>query len=201
MKRIILASASPRRKQLLEQIGVPFQIVRSDIEEEHIKSEDSHHKLAQRLSLGKARAVGKTHKNAIIIAADTIVVFQKRIIGKPKTEANASKILKLLCGKTHKVITGFTIIDSESRKSVTKSVETKVKMKALTDEEIKSYVKTKEPLDKAGGYGIQEKGAMLIESIKGDYFNVVGLPLAALSEELKKFGIRPFTQTLSGRAF
>ncbi len=188
MKRIILASASPRRKELLEKIGLKFEVEPSDYAED-MRSRLSPYELARVISLEKARVVARKHKNAIVIAADTFIVFKGKIMGKPSTEAEARKILMILKGKSHSVITGFTIMDTEENKVLTKSVETIVHIKNLTSEEIDAYVKSKEPLDKAGAYAIQGLGSVIVERIEGDYFNVIGLPLSALAEGLKEFGI------------
>lgn len=191
MKKIVLASTSPRRKMLLKQIGLNFEVVASDFKEK-IDIKMSPHKLAQELSLGKAKAVAIKLSNSIIIAADTFVTFKGKILGKPKEEQDAKRILKLLSGKMHLIITGFTIIDTTTGQTATNSVETKVYFKKLTNKEINSYVETGEPLDKAGAYGIQEKGSLFVKKIEGDYFNVVGLPIYALVEALKKFGVKIF---------
>lgn len=188
MKSIILASASPRRKDLLEKIGLKFKIVKSDCKET-IDMNLNPHSLAQKLSLEKARIVAKKYKSAIIIAADTLVILDNRIIGKPKDKKDARETLKLLSNRVHSIITGFTIIDSSSGKSVSKSEETKVFMKKITDREIDSYIKTGEPFGKAGSYAIQEKGSMFIEKIEGDFFNAVGLPIYSLIKALKNFGV------------
>lgn len=187
MKRIILASASPRRKELLKKIGLKFTVDASKYKEDSILNMPPK-KLANFLSLQKAKDVAKRYKNAIVIAADTLVVLGNEILGKPHTETGAKKMLMKLNGKVHLVITGFAIVDTDTNKTVTKSVETKVYFKQLTVKEIDNYVKTKEPLDKAGAYGIQEKASAFVEKIEGDFFNVVGLPLNALTCELKKFG-------------
>jgi len=189
MKSIILASASPRRKELLEKIGFKFKIAVSKYKES-IDPNLSPHELAQRLSLEKAKIVAKKYKNSIIIGADTFVVLDDQIIGKPKDEKDARETLRLLSNRVHSIITGFTIIDSNTGKIVSKSVETKVFMRKIKDHEISSYVNTKEPLGKAGSYAIQEKGSMFIEKIEGDFFNAVGLPIFALVKELKNFGVK-----------
>ena len=188
MKRIILASASPRRKELLEKIGLKFEVESSDFVEE-LRSGLSSDELARALSLEKARVVASRHRNAVVIAADTFIVFRGKILGKPGTEAESRKMLTRLSGKPHSVITGFTILDTDSGKVLTKSVETIVHVKNLTREEIESYIKSGEPLDKAGAYAIQGLGSVIVERIEGDYFNVIGLPLSALAEGLKEFGI------------
>jgi septum formation protein len=188
MRKIILASASPRRKELLEKIGLKFEVEPSNYAED-MHSRLSPDELARAISLGKARAVARKHKNAIVIAADTFIVFGGKIMGKPNTEAEARKMLMALRGKSHSVITGFTILDTEENKVLTKSVETVIHIKKLTPEEIDGYVKSKEPLDKAGAYAIQGLGSVIVERIEGDYFNVMGLPLSALAESLTEFGI------------
>ncbi len=188
MKTIILASASPRRKELLEKIGLKFEVEPSNYEE-NMRSELEPHELAKKVSLEKAKAVASKHKNAIVIAADTFIVFQGRMLGKPKTEVEAKEMLKTINGKSHSVITGFTIIDTEKNKALSRAVETKVYIRELTLKEIDAYVKSKEPLDKAGAYAIQGLGSVIVEKIEGDYFNVIGLPLSALTESLKEFGI------------
>ena len=189
MKRIILASASPRRRELLEKIGLKFEVEPSNYAED-MRSRLSPDELAKSISLEKAKVVASKHKNAIVIAADTFIVFRGKIMGKPGTEAEARKMLMMLRGKSHSVITGFTILDTDRNKVLTKSVETIIHIKNLTPEEIDAYVKSKEPLDKAGAYAIQGLGSVIVERIEGDYFNVMGLPLSALAEGLKEFGVR-----------
>ncbi|MBM3166240.1 MAG: septum formation inhibitor Maf [Chloroflexi bacterium] len=189
MKRVILASESPRRRQLLGQIGLKFQVVPSNSTED-LGSSVEPHELAKSLSMEKASSVAKKHKNAVVIAADTFGVLEGRILGKPKTEGEAREMLVAMSGKTHSVITGFAILDADDGKSVSRSVETKVRFRELTAGEIEAYVRSGEPLGKAGAYAIQGLGAVLIEKIEGDYFNVMGLPLSALAESLKEFGIR-----------
>jgi len=188
MRKIILASASPHRRELLEKLGLQFEVIPGN-EEENIDVTIAPHKLAQELSYKKSRAVADKNKNALVIAADTFIVFQGKVMGKPLTDSEAYAMLKTLNGKSHKVITGFTIIDTENGKTLSHSVETKIYMKSLSPAEIDNYVKSREPLDKAGAYAIQGLGAVIIEKIAGDYSNVVGLPLNALSESLREFGI------------
>jgi septum formation protein len=188
MKRIILASASPRRKELLEKIGLKFEVEPSNYSE-NMRSKLSPDELARSISLEKAKVVASKHKNAIVIAADTFIVFGGKILGKPGTEAKARKMLMMLKGKSHSVITGFTILDTDNDKVLTKSVETIIHIKDLTSEEVDTYVRSKEPLDKAGAYAIQGLGSVIVEKIEGDYFNVIGLPLSVLAEGLKEFGV------------
>jgi septum formation protein len=184
--KIILASNSPRRRELMKRILNDFLMEDSNFEESSVPKM-SPKKLAERLSFCKADAVYKRHSDSLVIAADTIVVLGSRILGKPKSTEEAVTMLMSLSGRVHKVITAFTIMSS--KKSVTRSVETKVFMRRFTDEEAASYVRTGEPMDKAGAYGIQGMGGLLIDKIDGDYYNVVGLPLTALLVELRKFGI------------
>jgi septum formation protein len=191
MKQIILASASPRRKALLQQIGLPCKVVPSNIIEKlnpRLKPRGQ----VEQLALEKAMSIAEKYPQSIIIAADTVVVMRDEIIGKPISREDAKRILEKLSGKSHTVITGFSIIDTQLHRKVTKSIESTVFMKKLTKKDIEKYIDTNEPMDKAGGYGIQEKGGVFIERIEGDYFNVVGLPISALIEELKRFGVTIF---------
>jgi septum formation protein len=187
-RQIILASASPRRKELLALTGLKFRVDASDYEEE-MHHRLPPHDLAKVLSLEKAKAVSGKYPDAIVIAADTFIVFRGRFLGKPHTEEEARRMLVMLNGKSHSVITGFTVVDTFAKKRISKSVETKVFFKRLTPEEIDAYVCTKEPLDKAGAYAIQGLGSVIVRKIEGDYFNVIGLPLSALMDSLKKFGV------------
>jgi septum formation protein len=191
MRKIILASASPRRRELLEKIGLKFQVEPSN-HGEAIPSGIEPHELARKISLEKAQIVARRHKNAVVIAADTFGVFHGRILGKPHTEDEARQMLKMLSGQPHSVITGFSIIDTGRNKALSRSVETIVHIRKLTPAEIDAYVNSQEPLDKAGAYAIQGLGAVIVERIEGDYTNVIGLPLSALAEALKEFGIKIF---------
>jgi septum formation protein len=188
-RTIILASSSPRRKELLGLTGLQFKVDPGDVKED-MNLKMSPHELARFLSLEKARSVAGKYDDAIIIAADTVVVMKEQILGKPHTIEEARRMLALLNGRTHSVITGFTIIDMDTGKTLSRSVETRVTFKNLTMKEIDAYVKTKEPLDKAGAYAIQGLGSVLVKRIEGDHFNVIGLPLCALVESLKEFGVR-----------
>lgn len=188
MKKIILASRSPRRKQLLEQIGLEFEIDPSDYHED-MSLKMPPRKLAEYLSLGKAEDAAKRHKDSIIISADTFCVLNGKIMGKPHTKENARKMLKEFSGKAHSVITGFTIIDTQTNKRISKSAETKIYFKKLSEEEINNYIETGEPLEFAGAYAIQHLGGLFVKKIDGDYSNIIGIPLLPLTEELKKFGI------------
>ncbi|MDA8431780.1 MAG: Maf family protein, partial [Nitrospiraceae bacterium] len=173
-RRIILASSSPRRKELLSLTGLKFTVDAGDYEE-ILTSSVPPRSLARRLSLGKAETVSRRYGNALIIAADTFITFRGNLLGKPHTPKEAGRMLRLLGGKTHSVITGFTVLDTASGKRRSRSVETRVRFRKLTPSEIRAYVRTGEPLDKAGGYAIQGIGSLLVREIEGDYFNVIGL--------------------------
>lgn len=178
----ILASASPRREQLLKLLTEDFKIVPSSVEEilpKNIKKE----KIPQYFAEQKATDIGKKFPNDIVIGADTAVFANSKILGKPETANEAKSMLKMLSGKTHKVITGCAVYKNGICKSF--SEVTKVKFYKLTDAEIDNYIASGECFDKAGGYGIQSGGGLFVNTIKGDYFNVVGLPIAALSRFLK----------------
>jgi septum formation protein len=192
MKRIILASASPRRRELLKQIKLDFETDPAEYEE-HLTTNLEPHELVRELSAGKAKSVAAKYSNAIIIAADTIGLLDGQVIGKPRNNAEARKMLTSLSGKCHLVITGFTIIDTETGTIATHTEDTMVYFKQLTPGQIESYIKSGEPLGKAGAYAIQGLGAVLIDHIEGDFYNVVGLPLSALADSLKAFGINPLS--------
>ncbi|OGW74455.1 MAG: septum formation protein Maf, partial [Nitrospirae bacterium RIFOXYC2_FULL_44_7] len=189
MKKIILASASPRRKEILALTGLRFRVEPSDYEE-ILDNAIKPHNLAKLLSLEKAMAVAGKYRDALIIAADTFIVFKRKFLGKPHTSQEARKMLSLLNGKFHSVITGYTILDTGTGKKITRSVETKVWFKNASAQELDAYVATREPIGKAGAYAIQGRGAVMVKKIEGDYLNVVGLPLFDLVESLRKFGIR-----------
>ncbi|MCE5312360.1 MAG: Maf family protein [Nitrospiraceae bacterium] len=188
MRKIVLASSSPRRREILKNTGIKFTIDHAECDESLHSFKDPH-KLARELSERKALAVAHRHGDALVIAADTFIVFKDKLMGKPHTDKEALRMLAQLNGKTHSVITGFTIIDTKNNKKVSKSVETRVFFNKMSADDLKAYVKTGEPLDKAGAYAIQGRGAFLVKKIEGDYLNVVGLPLAELLNTLKKFGI------------
>ena len=191
LRKIILASSSPRRKQLLEQLGLAFSVDPSDCPED-LSQKLEPHALARKLALQKALSVASRHAAAVVIAADTFGVLDGRILGKPRDAAGARDMLAALSGRCHSVISGIAVADARNGKNVTASVETQVYFRRLTPAEIDAYVATGEPLDKAGAYAIQGLGAALVERIEGDYFNVVGLPLCALCDLLKDFDIKIF---------
>lgn len=181
--KIILASTSPRRKELLESIGLDFSVIPSNYEEEHGLGL-SPAEYVKYLSKMKGREVAKRHEG-LIISADTVVVHKDRIIGKPRDKEHAFEILSLLSDDIHSVFTGYTIL--ENSKIISKSVETKVFFNKLSDDEINEYINTGEPIGKAGAYAIQGLGKKYIKKIDGCYHNVVGLPLPSLIETLKEF--------------
>lgn len=188
MNKIILASSSPRRKDLLSGLGIKFETDPSNYQED-MSLKMSPEKLAIYLSLGKAKDVAQKHKDSIVIAADTFCVLNGELLGKPGTKEEAICMLKNLSGNVHSVITGFTIIDTRTNEQTSKSVETKVYFRKISEKEIDAYVASGEPMDKAGAYAIQGFGGLFVEKIEGDYFNIVGLPIAPLYLELQKFGL------------
>ena len=186
MQNIILASSSPRRKALLEQIGLEFTVEPSRYEEDMTITAEPK-TLARILARGKAFDVAQRHDSGLVIGADTFLSYENKVIGKPKDPAEAVSMLEHLAGRTHSVITGVAVIDAATEQEELRAVETLVTFRDLSQEEIVDYVATGEPLDKAGAYGAQGRGALIIEKIEGDYFNVVGLPVATLAEMLKLF--------------
>ena len=182
---IILASNSPRRKEILENTKVKFSIKGSQIDEV-IKTNESPKETVMRLAYEKALDVAKNNAESLVIGADTIVVINDTILGKPKDETEAYDMIKMLSGKTHYVITGFALINLSLQKKVVDCEISKVTFKELSKECIKDYIQTKESLDKAGAYGIQGYGALLVNNIQGDYFNIVGLPISKMSDCLKE---------------
>jgi septum formation protein len=188
VKTLILASTSPRRRALLQRLGIPFTVVPSHYEEElhPVLSPDE---LVKQLSSRKAHEVAVRYPNAVILGADTVVVSAGQVLGKPHTKQRAIEMLRQLSGQEHLVITGYTILDADQK--VSRCVETKVRLRQLSRAEIEEYVGTGEPLDKAGAYGIQGLGGELVETIEGDYDNIVGLPLTEVALDLTKFGFMP----------
>jgi septum formation protein len=182
---IILASTSPRRRELLKKIVKDFRVVKSGVDESRIKA-PTPIAFAKKAAQLKARAVAQKHPDSIVIAADTIVLLGKRILGKPKDKQEAISMLRNLAGKTHQVITALAVI-FPGKKMISDTSVTSVKTKKISDQEIIDYVATGQPLDKAGAYGIQEIEEIFIERIKGDYDNVVGLPVYKLKKILDQF--------------
>lgn len=184
-QKIILASGSPRRKQLLEGLGLPVEVCVSAVEET-VEGNPPPHLYVQQLALLKGAAVAKNIKKGLVLSADTIVWFRNKVLGKPENQEDARRMLWAMSGKTHSVFTGICVIDAKTGKSITDYEETTVTFRTLTEEEIYRYVETGEPMDKAGAYGIQGIGSLLVDGIAGDYFNVVGLPLNKLYLVLKE---------------
>lgn len=189
MSEIILASASPRRSELLRNMGLDFSVVVSDADEASVDRDVPPEIYVQELALLKAASTAKKitdRKDAIVISADTVVVNNGAILGKPDSEAEAERILSELSSRTHQVFTGICVLRIRDAYTVCKAVRTDVTFKELSKAKIRRYIDSGEPMDKAGAYGIQGRGAMLAERINGDYFNVVGLPVSALSDILEQ---------------
>ena len=184
---IVLASASPRRSELLESAGIAFRVAPADICEDPFPDEDPvDHVL--RLAEEKARAAAAATEGRFFLGADTIVLCDGEIMGKPKDHADARRMLKKLSGVPHEVVTGFSVFDRERKGAVCEAVRTKVYFKTLRDEEIDGYIATGCPFDKAGGYAIQGGAAHMVQKIEGSYTNVVGLPLCEVVETLRRMG-------------
>lgn len=184
MKKIILASSSPRRRELMTTAGQEFEVIVKDVDES-IPEGTAPVDAAKMTAKKKALAVAEEYPENTVIGADTIVVAGEKILGKPADRADACRMLRMLSGKVHEVITGVCIVCGEKLENFAQV--SKVKFYELTDEEIEAYVDTNEPMDKAGAYGIQGKGCVLVEKIEGDYFNIVGLPVAEVVRKLKLF--------------
>lgn len=187
-KQLVLASASPRRKELLENLQLDFLIHPSEFEEKdtHLTPEE----LALHNAIGKAQKVAKYYKDAIIIGVDTVVAFENHFLGKPKDKEDAARILRLLSNTTHKVITAICLFDTKADKNLTATETTLVTMDRLEEADIQAYIESGEGEDKAAGYAIQGLGSLFIKKIEGDYFNVVGLPVYRLRKMLQKLGIK-----------
>lgn len=185
--QIILASNSPRRKELLEQIGLRDFKVSAPNVDESVEAGLSPDQIVEELSLRKARAVKRAGPRDIVIGADTVVALDGAVLGKPRDPGDAFSMLTTLSGREHRVYTGVTVLQGE--RAVTEHEETAVVFRALEPGEIRGYIATGEPMDKAGAYGIQGLGALLVEEIHGDYFNVMGLPLLRLARMLEEFGV------------
>ena len=187
MPKLILASTSPRRKELLELAQIPFVIQKKDIDESVITTIDPAQK-AEQLAMHKAMHVGFTNQNEVILTADTVVAFKGDIYGKPKNAEEAFSMLSNLSGEQHEVYTGVAIQSKDKKISFVE--KTTVEFWSLSTEEINEYILTNDSFDKAGAYGIQSKGAILVKQIIGDYYNVVGLPISRVVRELRTFNIK-----------
>lgn len=184
VKDIILASASPRRKELLARIYPNFKVIPSRLREV-VPKEMGVENCPQYLAERKAESVAKAYRKSLVIGCDTSVIIDGEMLNKPRSTSDARDMMKALSGRVHRVITGCSLFYMEKHYSF--SEVTEVEFYQLTDEEIESYVETPEPYDKAGGYGIQGTAALFIKSIKGDYYNIVGLPIARLKREIEDF--------------
>ncbi|MBU5479933.1 Maf family protein [Blautia sp. MSJ-19] len=192
MKKIVLASASPRRRELLAAAGVIFQICAADGEEKI--TSDKPEEIVQELSRQKAMEVAakfKLEEGSIVIGADTIVAYKNKILGKPTDESHAFETLKMLQGNTHQVYTGVTVLIRKQEKwqDISFSECTDVTFYPVSDEELQAYIRSGEPMDKAGSYGIQGSFGVYVREIRGEYTNVVGLPVGRLFYEMKQHGI------------
>lgn len=188
-RRIILASGSSRRRELLEAAGLTFTVDPANISED-MSGRHSAPELVKKLAFEKAAAVAVRHPGAIIIGADTVVAIGKYRWSKPESKKEARMMLRTLSGKTHRVWTGFCIIDTKSGKRIVKAVSSKITLLPLSPKTIERHIATGEALQGAGGYMIQKGGAALIAKVNGDYSNIIGLPLVTVLSELKKFGAR-----------
>jgi len=185
---IVLASESTRRVDILRTLGISFSIIPPDIDERK-KRDESIRDYVLRIAAEKAKKVGALFPDKWVIGADTIVVHKGKVLGKPNSEEEAMEMLTALRGKWHKVLTGYCILNMSKQTSCKDVVETKVFIKDLTDEEIRRYIKTSEPFDKAGSYAVQGKGGFMVKEIKGSYSNVVGLPICEITDILLSLGI------------
>lgn len=184
---LILASRSPRRKRLLRQIGLKFTVRPSDVREDVLDHEPPERN-AKRIALTKAVQIAKGLKSGIVIGADTIVVLGKKILGKPRTQAEARRMLRSLSGRSHTVYTAFALIDAATQKKTVRIEKTKVWFRTLSGREIAEYVASGSPMDKAGAYGIQDDyGAVFVERVEGCFYNVVGFPLTKFYATLQEF--------------
>jgi len=185
---LILASASPRRRELLHGLGLDFHIEAAAVDE-RLKPRENPQDFVQRIASEKAETIGANFPDTWVLGADTIVVLDDTILGKPADAEDAMRMLCFLSGRSHEVMTGFTLCNRQAGQDFRKMVRTEVLFTAFTEEIAAAYVRTGEPLDKAGSYGIQGMGGVLVQEIKGSYSNVVGLPLAEVVEALLGFGV------------
>ncbi|QSS99107.1 septum formation inhibitor Maf [Pontibacillus sp. ALD_SL1] len=188
MSQLILASSSPRRKELLEQVHIPFQTKKQDADESSLPFYNPR-AYVQALAELKNRTVELQKHNEVILSADTIVSFEGKVLGKPQSAEEAYEMLSMLSGAQHEVYTGVMLRSSEQESFIVE--KTTVEFWPLTKDEIEYYIETGDPFDKAGGYGIQTYGATLVKGIKGDYNNVVGLPLSRVVRSLQAYGVYP----------
>ncbi len=192
--KFILASSSPRRRELLAMIGLDFEVIPSHVPEVHQPGEVPEEYVA-RLSRDKANAIASEHPDRWVIAADTTVFYGEELLEKPVDAPDAERMLAIIAGRTHVVYTGVTLVNAARGWRDTRITESEVRMLPMSDSDIAWYVRTGEPLDKAGAYAVQGVGSMFIESVHGNYTNVVGLPLATLFQMLRKAGVDPLTRS------
>ncbi|MEO0068638.1 MAG: Maf family protein [candidate division WOR-3 bacterium] len=190
--KILLASTSPRRKSILKSLGLKFACLRPSFIEPAINTTTNPKRLATTLALLKALSCTRKIKSGVVLGVDTIVVVNQRILGKPKDQNDARRMIELLSNKTHQVITGIAIIKLPEYKIFTGAEATNVTFRKLTEKEIIDYIKTKEPYDKAGGYALQGRAGLFVKRIQGCYLNVIGLPVGLLMDLLEKLGWRSF---------
>lgn len=191
--KLILASQSPRRRELLERMGLSQFEIRPAVGEEHADSDLTPAQLVEELSRQKAAEVSQTAEaDDLILAADTVVAADGRVLGKPHSREEAVEMLRFLSGRTHTVYTGVTV--QQGTHALTQHEATDVLFRPLTEAEIQAYVDTGEPMDKAGSYGIQGRGCVLVKGIRGDYYNVMGLPVCRLALMLREFGVEPLVR-------
>jgi septum formation protein len=188
-RKIVLASSSPRRHQILSDLGLIFEVDPTSKYEENDLEGEAPEAIVMRHAQGKAREVAARHNDAIIIGVDTLGVMDHQVLGKPKSYEEAFTMIKALQGRTHEVMSGICLLDTKTGLEKVQCQVTEIDFSTLTDKEIEAYLKHEEYLDKAAAYGIQGKAALFVSGIRGDYFNVVGLPVAALNRMLKHFDI------------
>jgi septum formation protein len=190
--RLILASTSPRRREILALLGLPFEVIAPEFEEQPLFDHAVEHEVLK-FALGKAQSVARQHPGSIVIGSDTMILINATKVGKPEGIADARRILRLLSGETHRVFTSVAILDDLGGPGLSVVDEVTVKMRDYSQDEIERYLLWNESLDKAGGYSIQGKGRALIEFIRGDYLAVVGLPLKPIADYLRSRGVQGLT--------
>ena len=191
-KKLVLATVSPRRIEMLKKLGVVFQAVKSGFEEPGIRKGQKASDYVEMNAAGKVAAIVPEYEKALIVGADTVVVYRNRILGKPGGMAEAFDYLRLLNGRTHSVYTGMAVIDCENGRRLIAHEKTRVTFRTLSEKEMAGYLGRIDPMDKAGGYAIQDEGALIVRRVEGCYANVVGFPLARLENMLLEMGLSLF---------
>ena len=192
MKQLVLATASPRRIELLEQLHVAFIAEKSSFAEPPYEASQNPEEYVIQNACGKARDIAGRYNNALVVGADTVVVLESSVLGKPATRQEAREFLRALSGRRHTVHTGVCIIDTDKKTTLSECEKTQVMFRDLTEQEVHSYLGCINPMDKAGAYAIQGAGALIVAGINGCYYNVVGFPLARLEQMLLKTGVSLF---------